>query len=74
MAPDTGRNNALNLTAFRLGQLVAGGELDRGEVIRHLLHASTRNQLIADTSRRAVLATIESGLNAGMRSPRRRAS
>jgi hypothetical protein len=74
MAPDTGRNNALNLTAFRLGQLVAGGELDRGDVIRHLLHASTRNQLVADTGQRGVLATIYSGLNAGMKSPRRRAS
>jgi hypothetical protein len=74
MAPDTGRNNALNLTAFRLGQLVAGGELERGEVVKHLIAACFRNQLIADTSQRAVLATIESGLKAGMKSPRMRSA
>jgi Bifunctional DNA primase/polymerase, N-terminal len=74
MLPDTGRNSALNLKAFRLGQLVAGGELFLDEVIKHLLYACFRNQLVADTSQRAVLATIASGLNAGMKSPRTRSA
>jgi hypothetical protein len=72
MLPDTGRNCALNIAALRLGQLVAGGELTRDEVFHGLLDASIRNQLVANTGRRAVLATINSGFNTGLKSPRSR--
>jgi putative DNA primase/helicase len=72
MAPETGRNHALNTAAFRLAQLVAGGELDGSDVFESLLAASFRNQLVVDTGRLAVVATISSGFNAGLKNPRSR--
>ena len=65
-----GRNNALNRASFRLHQLVAGGELDGDEVVAGLIDACHRNHLIEDDGVRSVEATIRSGANAGLQSPR----
>ena len=72
MAPNTGRNSALNTAAFRLAQLVAGGELDRNQVYAGLIDACHRNGLVHDDGLQAVQATIRSGGRAGMRHPRSR--
>ena len=67
-----GRNHALNRAAFCLFQLVAGGELDRGEVIERLIDACHRNGLVDDDGWRCVMATIHSGMGAGLKFPRSR--
>ena len=67
-----GRNHVLNRTAFRLFQLVAGGELGSAEVFHGLMDACHRNGLIADDGERSVRATIRSAANAGLKFPRSR--
>jgi hypothetical protein len=74
-APDGGRNHALNRTSFRLHQLVAGGELDAGEVEQRLIDATIANGLMSDRGNggmRNVMATIRSGAKAGLQHPRSR--
>lgn len=61
------RNNALNRAAFSLGQLVAGGELDREAVESELTAAAVRSGLALTETR----STIKSGLRAGLAKPRR---
>ena len=61
-----GRNHALNRAAFRLGQLVAAGLLDRPTVEAGLLDAATACGL----GEREATATIHSGLTAAARKPR----
>jgi len=68
--PPGGRNEALNAAAFSLGTLVGAGALDREQVIRGLYHACESNGLIADDGENAFFKTAESGLEAGMASPR----
>jgi hypothetical protein len=68
-APGT-RNAALNRASFSLHQLVAGGELDGGVVRHRLIDASTVNGLVADDGLPSVIATIKSGMRAGLQSPR----
>jgi hypothetical protein len=70
MGKDSGRNNALNTAAFNLGQLVAGGLLDAGEVREALVAACHQNGLVKEDGMRSVLASIRSGLSAGARKPR----
>lgn len=60
------RNHTLNRAAFSLGQLVAGGELDMGTVIRELTAAAKLVGL--DDSE--ITPTIQSGLRSGAASPR----
>jgi hypothetical protein len=72
MAPNTGRNNQLNISAFSLGQLIGGGELERALVEHRLLEASMANGLAADDGMQSVLATIRSGIGAGLKLPRTR--
>jgi len=60
------RNDTLNKAAFSLGQLVAGGALERGEVEAGLLAAARSAGLTEKESR----ATIASGLKAGAEHPR----
>ena len=64
--PSGGRNTRLNLAAFRLAQLVAGGELTAATVERELLAAASSAKLDA----REAEATFKSGFDAGMREPR----
>ena len=67
-----GRNHALNRASFSLHQLVAGAELDAGVVRHRLIDASTANRLVADDRLPSVLATIKSGMCAGLQHPRTR--
>lgn len=60
------RNHSLNRAAYSLGQLVAGGELDRAAVEQQLVAAGELVGLEA----REIAATIRSGLDAGARQPR----
>ena len=60
------RNETLNRAAFALGQLVAGGELERAEVEAALLAAALRIGL----DEREAAATLRSGLDAGALEPR----
>jgi len=64
------RNAQANRSAFSLGQLVGGGLLDRSEVERQLYGACVSNGLDADDGETSVLATLQSGLDAGERDPR----
>ena len=70
--PPGSRNHSLNRVAFRLFQLVAGGELDRANVVDRLVDASHRNGLVKDDGLRSVMATIRSGAGAGLKFPRSR--
>jgi len=65
-APEGTRNDTLNRAAFNLGQLVAAGLLDRGDVEDQLVHTAVANGLTV----REALATVRSGLAAGERQPR----
>jgi hypothetical protein len=67
-----GRNNALNLAAFRCGQLVAAGHLTQAEVEQSLSAAAleaglSRAEILGSAHR---IGTLASGLNAGMGCPR----
>lgn len=63
------RNNTLNLAAFRMGQLVAGGGLDRDRVEEDLAAAARRIGL----EEGEIGPTIKSGLEAGIASGPRQA-
>lgn len=60
------RNDTLNIAAFSLGQLVAGGELDEATVT-HELTVAARSAGLAESE---IGQTIASGLRAGAMSPR----
>jgi Bifunctional DNA primase/polymerase, N-terminal len=66
---ESGRNNCLNGSAFRLGRMVARDWIDRSEVERVLFEAATSCALVKDTGAKSVRATIASGLNAGILKP-----
>jgi hypothetical protein len=66
------RNHALNRAAFCLFQLVAGGELDRDQVLNLLIDACYRNGLIQDDGLPSVRLTMRSAYRAGITSPRSR--
>ena len=65
-AQDGVRNETLNRAAFSLGQLVAGGLVDEGEVSARLLAAA----LASGLPRQEAEKTIASGLTAGLQEPR----
>jgi hypothetical protein len=62
------RNRTLNRAAFNLGQLVAGGFLERGAVEAELSLAAED----AGLPEREIAGTVRSGLEAGMKNPRTR--
>jgi Bifunctional DNA primase/polymerase, N-terminal len=66
------RNHTLNRASFCLFQLVAGGELEKSQVIERLIDACHANRLIEDDGWRTVMATIHSGMRAGLQFPRSR--
>lgn len=70
MAPEGTRNHALNAAAFALGQLVGGGLLDTSEAVNALRLAGQR----AGLDNLEALATIRSGLAAGVAQPRTRSA
>lgn len=61
-----GRDVQLNLSAFALGQLVAGGLLDAEEVRQSLYYAAAQTGL----PHKQIISTMRSGLTAGQRKPR----
>jgi hypothetical protein len=65
LAEPGNRNNELNRAAFRLGQFIPDGYLDRDTIEEKLLLLAERIGLKQEESRR----TIRSGLEAGMREP-----
>jgi len=65
--PEGSRNNRLNQAAYNLGQLVGDNLLDRSKVERELASAAAR---WAGMTEREALATIQSGIQAGMAEPR----
>jgi hypothetical protein len=60
------RNEALNRSVFRLGQLVASGQLSRGRVESSARHAG----LMLGLEPAETTATVRSALTAGLRFPR----
>src|SRR5262249_10734407 len=69
-APRGQRNHTLNRAAFSLGQLVATGVLQEAEVRLRLREAASTCGLMRDDGGASVVATLNSGLSAGMRQPR----
>lgn len=69
-APQTGRNQALNDAALAMGEMVAAGWIERAEVERALLDACQRNGYLDKDGGHKALATLRSGLTAGMAHPR----
>jgi hypothetical protein len=64
-----GRNRELNRAAYKLGGLIACGELPERAVRDELLAAAEANGYVAKRGTRQALATINSGLRAGMSRP-----
>ena len=62
------RNNALNRSAFSIGQLVGGGEIEHTEARLALVAAA----IAAGLGRQEAEAACDSGLSAGQKTPRRR--
>lgn len=60
------RNHTLNVAAFNLGQLVAGGDLDQDTVTAEL----TRAALLSGLAQPEIAKTIASGLKGGAAEPR----
>ena len=69
MAPDSGRNAALNGAAWTLGHWVAAGALDQAAVEDALYAAAEQNGLVNDDGARQCWATIRSGLSKGLLQP-----
>lgn len=65
-APKGVRNKTLNDAAFKVGQLVAGGQIPQDDARAVLMRAA----LDAGLAEHEVEATLTSGLSAGFRSPR----
>lgn len=64
--PAGGRNDQLNTSAFSLGQLVAGGQLDKTDTVEQITAAA----LAAGLDERETRRTIESGMPKGEAKPR----
>lgn len=65
--PEGQRNNALNISALKIGQLVAGGEIASSDAIKTLMDAA----IMCGLPEREAFTTISSGLNKGMTEPRK---
>lgn len=66
MAPEGRRNETLNTAAYNLGQLVAGGVIDRDTVVDSLSAAASS----AGLDEKEIAKTIASGMRAGANQPR----
>lgn len=67
--PGSGRNTALNGTAFRMGRMVGAGWIEQGEVERALIAASKQNGYESKDGIGATTKTLRSGLLNGIASP-----
>jgi Bifunctional DNA primase/polymerase, N-terminal len=66
---ESGRNEALNLAAWKMGTMAARGWIGRSEIEDVLFQAATACHLVKDTGAKSVKATIASGLSAGISHP-----
>ena len=64
--PEGGRNHQLNVSAYKLGTLVAAGHLDREVMVKTLWSAAKQSGL----DDREIARTIRSGATAGAQKPR----
>ena len=64
--PEGGRNDQLNRSAFSIGRLIAGGEIQRSEAEAALLDAARACGLSDSEARK----TLQSGIDNGMKNPR----
>jgi putative DNA primase/helicase len=64
------RNHTLNCAAFKLGSFVPRGVLTPAQISDRLVEAAALCGLTEENGVEAVLATIDSGLSAGIKSPR----
>lgn len=64
------RNDTLNACAFRLGQLVSGGEVDYHEAVAALVAGAERVGLNCSGDKSEGWLTIESGMTGGAADPR----
>lgn len=62
MAPNTGRNVATFRLICRVGRWAHHGIIQKDQLVADVLDACERNGLVRDDGRKAVLATIASGL------------
>ena len=69
MPPHSGRNQALNGSAYHMGRMAARGWIDRSEVADELWRACITNGLAAEDGADRIQATLASGLIAGMQKP-----
>jgi hypothetical protein len=65
------RNETLNIAALKLGRVVGTGALPRVDAEAGLYGVAEDNGLVGEDGPRAVLATIKSGLDAGVEQPRK---
>lgn len=66
-----GRNNSLFRAAAALGNFIASGLLERGEVERRLYEAACAADLHKDNAgERGILSTLQRGIDTGMQTPR----
>ena len=65
-----GRNDQVNRSGFACGQFILGGHLDRGDVEDRLMAAAEASGIVQKDGRVAVMASLRSGIEAGMRQPR----
>jgi hypothetical protein len=63
------RNELLNRLAFRLGRMIARGWLERAAVEANLIGAMHANGYLNEEGIKATEATLQSGLDAGMKEP-----
>ena len=64
------RNDALNIAACKVGQLIGSGEVNEHEARTQLIAACQQNGLIEDDGLGSVVATIGSGFNKGKQKPK----
>ena len=69
-AVQSGRNDALNIAALKLGHYIAGAGLGQDRVVDALTGAARQSGLVDDDGVESVNATIRSGLRAGVKTPR----
>jgi len=70
LAPPGSRNNQLNTSSMKLGQLVAGGHLSENVALGGLYDAAVASGLVAEDGQRSALNTINSGFRKGLQEPR----
>ena len=63
------RNNSLNISAFRMGRMIARGWVEKSDVVDALWRACELNGLLRDDGTDNVQATLASGLTSGLEHP-----